>query len=241
MRISKNHPNRSLHNWLIYNIGDRFLKKYVHLYTGDLFDLGCGESPYRDFFLNYARSYTGVDWVDSYHNTSADIAADLNMPFPIESDVADCVVSLSVLEHLYEPQNMLNESFRILKPGGNLIIQVPWQWWIHEAPHDYFRYTPYGLRHMLGKAGFVDIDIDAQSGCFTTLFIKLNYFTRRFVRGPKVARLLILAALTPMWYLNQKLAPLLDKLDRNWFLESSGYYVLAKKPPIWKGSIDAIT
>ncbi|SDU08287.1 methyltransferase domain-containing protein [Halopseudomonas salegens] len=229
MKISKNHHNRKLHNWLAYDIGDQFLIKYVDRYNGTLYDLGCGESPYKDFFLTYADRYVGVDWTGSLHNTKADIAADLNKPFPIESDVADTIVSLSVLEHLCEPQNMLDEAFRILKPGGNIVLQVPWQWWIHEAPYDFFRYTPYGLKYMLEKAGFRDILVEAQSGFFSMWILKANYFSRRLIKGPKPLRWLIGAILSVIWFVNQKTAPLLDKLDRNWDLETSGYYVTARK------------
>ncbi len=230
MKVSKKHSNRGLHNWLAYNIGDDFLKKKPYLYKGIIYDLGCGEAPYRDFFLKYADRYVGVDWAGSFHDTKADVAADLNKPVPIESEVADTVVSLSVMEHLCEPQNMLNEAHRILKPGGNIILQAPWQWWIHEAPYDFFRYSPYGLKYMFEKAGFTDIVIDPQSGFFTTWIMKFNYFTKRFVRGPKLAKAIALIALLPFWTIGQWVAPLLDKLDRNWSLESSGYFVTAKKP-----------
>lgn len=227
--ISQNHPNRKAHNWLAYEIGDRFLQKYSHLYKGVLYDLGCGESPYRGFFLNHAGSYTGVDWAGSLHDTKADVAADLNKPFPISSGVADTVVSLSVLEHLCEPQNMLSEAFRILKPGGHIVLQVPWQWWIHEAPYDFFRYTPYGLKYLFEKAGFTDVAVEPQAGFFTMWVLKMNYFSARFIRGPKPLRWLIRGGLTPIWYLAQKVAPFLDKLDRRWELETSGYFVTAKK------------
>ena len=228
--ISRNHSNRRAHNWLIYNIGDRFLLKNTRHYKGVLYDLGCGESPYRDFFLRHARQYIGVDWAGSYHDTKADIAADLNNPLPIGSEVADTVISLSVLEHLCEPQVMLNEAFRILKPDGGIVLQVPWQWWIHEAPYDFFRYTPYGLKYLFEKAGFVNIVVEPQAGFFSTAILKLNYFTSRFIRGPRLLRWLLKAGLLPFWYLGQKVAPLLDKLDCNWALETSGYYVTARKP-----------
>jgi SAM-dependent methyltransferase len=228
--ISYSHSNRRAHNWLIYDISDRFLQKHANYYHGVLYDLGCGESPFRDFFLRYAQQYVGVDWAGSNHATKADIAADLNKPIPVESEVADTVVSLSVMEHLCEPQVMLNEAFRILKPGGGIVLQVPWQWWIHEAPYDFFRYSPYGLKYLFGKAGFVDVVVEPQSGFFTMWLLKMNYFSLRFVRGPKPLRWMIKAGLIPFWYLGQKLAPLLDKLDRNWAAEASGYYVTARKP-----------
>lgn len=230
MMLSKNHSNRRAHNWLIYDIGDRFLQKNVKYFKGVLYDLGCGESPFRDFFLQYSQQYVGVDWAGSYHDTRADIAADLNKPLPVESEAADTVVSLSVMEHLCEPQMMLDEAFRILKPGGAIVLQVPWQWWIHEAPYDFFRYTPYGLKYMFDKAGFSDFSVEPQAGFFTTMVLKWNYFTNRLVRGPKAIRWLIKAGLLPFWYFGQKVAPLMDKLDRNWAAETSGFYVTAIKP-----------
>jgi len=230
MKISQRHLNRQANNWLVYDIGDRSLQEHSQYYKGVLYDLGAGESPYKDFFLRYADQYVSVDLAGSYNVAKADIAADLNKPLPIESGVADTVVSLSVMEHLCEPQMMLNEAFRMLKPGGALVLQVPWQWWIHEAPNDYFRYTPYGLRYMFGKAGFVDIQVKPQSGFFTMWILKFNYFTLRFVRGPKLLRWLMKGCLIPLWFIGQVLAPLLDKLDKNWEAEASGYFVIARKP-----------
>lgn len=228
--ISQKHSNRRDYNWLIYNIGDRLLKKNIDNYIGVLYDLGCGESPFREFFMQHVQQYVAVDWAESYHDSKPDITADLNHPLPIESGVADTVVSLSVLEHLYEPQMMVNEAFRILKNGGRIILQVPWQCWIHEAPYDYFRYTPYGIKYMFKKAGFVDVMVEPQSGFFTMWILKMNYFTLRFIRGPRPLRWAIKAVLRPLWFVGQKAAPLLDKLDRDWELETSGYFVTARKP-----------
>ena len=116
--ISGKHKNRLLHNWLAYDISDRLLIKSIPLYKGVLYDLGAGESPYKDFFLLHAEEYVAVDWSASYHDTKVDITADLNEPLPINAEVADTIVSISVLEHLCEPQLMLNEAFRILKEDG---------------------------------------------------------------------------------------------------------------------------
>jgi SAM-dependent methyltransferase len=228
--ISKKHPNRGAHNWLIYKVCDRFLQKFAANYKGTLYDLGAGESPYKDFFLQYAQQYIAVDWAGSIHNTKVDIAADLNQPLPIASEVADTVVALSVMEHLCEPQTMLFEAFRILKPGGAMVLQVPWQWSIHEAPYDFFRYTPYGLKYLFDKAGFTEVMIEPQTGFFTMWVLKFNYFSLRLLRGPKLMRLVTKGLLLTIWYTVQKAAPCLDRLDHNWTAESTGYFVTAKKP-----------
>lgn len=229
-RPSEKHPNRQAHNWLAYNIGDRFLQKYIRLYKGTIFDFGCGEAPYKDFFLKYADQYIGIDWADSFHYTKADIIADLNKILPTKSAVADTVTSISLIEHLCEPQTMLNEAFRILKSGGYLILQVPWQWLTHEEPYDYFRYTPYGLKYVFTKAGFVDVYVEPSSGFFSMFILKFNYFTVRYIKGPKLIRWIIKAVFIPIWFIGQLLAPFLDKFDRNWSYETIGYYITARKP-----------
>jgi SAM-dependent methyltransferase len=226
---SDNHNNKKPWNWLVYKNNDLFLNKYTQLYKGNLYDLGCGARTYEPYFLQFADRYVGLDWGASVHDLKADIVADLNKPLPVDSNCADSIVCLSVLEHLCEPQNLLNEAYRMLKPGASIILQVPWQWWIHEAPYDFFRYTPYGLKYMFEKAGFKQIEVEPMCGFFSMWFVKMNYFSLRFIKGPRIFRGIKKAIFLPFWYIGQKIAPTLDKLDKNWAAESQGYYVVAKK------------
>ena len=227
---SKMHSNRKLYNWLIYDIGDKFLNKYSNYYKGCLVDLGCGEAPYREYFLQFADKYVGVDWASSYHNIAADVISDLNEKIDLPDEYADTIISLAVMEHLKEPKTFLSEAYRILKKGGVIILQVPFQWWVHEAPYDYFRFTPYGLKYLLENAGFKDIHIEPMNGFFTMWLLKFNYFTLRFISGPKIVKGFIKALLIPLWTVNQIIAPYLDKLlDKNWELETAGYFVIARK------------
>lgn len=228
-KLMKIHPNNSWKNWLLYKQAEKYLQKFSSNYGSVIYDLGCGEMPYKDFFLQFADKYVGVDWSGTFHQLKADIISDLNKPLPIESQIADTVVSFSVIEHLSEPQTMLNEAYRILKPGGTMILQVPWQWWVHEAPYDYFRFSPHGLKYLFEKAGFKEITVEPAAGFFTMWFLKFNYFTSRFIWGPRILKIMIKSALVPIWYLLQLLAPLLDKLDRNWAAEAPGYWVIARK------------
>lgn len=102
-------------------------------------------------------------------------------------------------------------------------------WWIHEAPHDYFRYTPYGLKYMFEKAGYKDIHIQPTTGFFTMWFLKMNYFSLKWIKGSKIRKTFTKAFLIPFWYTSQKLAPWLDSKHRGWSLESAGFFVVAKK------------
>lgn len=226
--VSVNHPNRSAHNWLVYNIGDKYLVRFTSLYKGILCDLGAGEAPYRDFFLKHADHYVSIDWPESDHSVNVDISANLNKDIPLKASSVDTIVSLSVMEHLCEPQQFLYESHRILKSNGHIILQVPFMWWVHEAPNDYFRYTKYGLEHMLHKAGFDNIEIYPQSGFWVMWVVKFNYQSRRLIRGPWLMRKLISGLLRGIWAIDQRIAPW---LDRFWKCEGEtiGYFVVAEK------------
>lgn len=217
------------HNWLALKSNNEDVRKHLPLMKGVVYDLGCGKRPYEKDILTVAERYVGVDWVNTLHGLQADIAADLNQPLPIQAGVADTVVAFQVLEHLYEPQIMLGEAYRILKPRGRFFLSVPFQWWVHEAPYDFFRYTCYGLEYALKKAGFVDILVKADGGFWSMWFLKLNYQTARLIRGPHLLCCLVRGFLIPFWWLNLTIAPLLDRVwpsDE----ETSGYYVSARKP-----------
>lgn len=224
------HPNRAPHNWLVYEHEEDFLRSAVPFYRGVVYDLGCGLAPYRDFFLSHASGYVGVDWAASQHDPYADVVASLDGPLPIADGAAGTVVCLSVLEHLPRPWVALAEAYRILEPGGALVLTVPFQWWIHEAPADYYRYTPYGLRHLLEQAGFEVLSIEPSGGYFTAAALKFNYFTRRFLDGRPRARWLRRAVLLPLWTGGQYLAPLLDeRLDSAPARETHSYMAIARK------------
>lgn len=228
MKISQNHSNRKPHNWILYDIGDKWLFDLKEFYKGNLYDLGCGEMPYKDWLLNCVDSYTGVDWGSTLHELKADVLADLNKPLPIESEVADTVLSLSVMEHLCEPQVFLNEAYRILKPNGTMVLQVPFMWWVHEAPYDFYRYTSYGLHYMFEKAGFKAIEIYPTTGFWVMWTLKFNYQSTRLIRGPWPFRKLTSLLLRVIWSINQRITPLLDSYWKGEG-ETAGYFVVAEK------------
>jgi SAM-dependent methyltransferase len=196
---------------------------------GTVVDLGCGTAPFREEILMHAREYIGVDWTNTPHASRATVVADLNGTLPFDDGMADHIVSLEVIEHLAEPTVMLREAARILRPGGQLTLSAPFQWWEHEAPWDYQRFTRHGLRYQLEKAGFVDIEVRNTTGFWSMWCLKLNYQLARVPRGPGWVRALLRAPLIAFWWLNQAIAPMLDRVwpeER----ETAGYFVTARKP-----------
>lgn len=221
--------DKTSHNWLLVAINNEQVRKRLGLMKGRVYDLGCGTRPYEDDIIAAGATYVGVDWSNTLHGLRAEVVADLNRPLPIEDGAADIVVSFQVLEHLSEPLVMLSEALRILKPGGRIFLAVPFQWHVHEAPYDFFRYTNFGLKHLFGKAGFSNIHVEAVSGFWVTWALKFNYQTMRYIRGPCAARLVARGLLSAVWFATQNVARVLDRLDRN-ENETAGYFVSAMKP-----------
>ena len=146
-------PERFMVNHIaaVYN---EFIPKYC---SGVLADIGCGDLPMYGYYKSFVSDVIAVDWANSLHkNEHLDITADLNAPpIPGLSDNSvDCIICSDVLEHLYKPCELLSDLNRILKPGGKLLLNVPFLYYVHEAPYDYHRYTIYALRRMFADTGF---------------------------------------------------------------------------------------
>ncbi len=211
------------HNWLVHYLHNKAFRKNTDLIKGTVVDLGCGTAPYRNDVLEYADKYIGVDWSNSMHDVKPDVVADLSKKFPFEDSFADTLISFQVLEHLPTPQLYLRECHRILKKGGVLLLSVPFQWRVHEAPYDYFRYTRYGLEYMFREAGFHNFEITELGGFWYTWLLKLNYFTAtKFAPGP------LKYLFFPWWFINQVLALLFDRIITS-KQEAGAYFTIVKK------------
>ncbi|UXA14949.1 class I SAM-dependent methyltransferase [Mycobacterium sp. SMC-8] len=133
---------------------------------GDLADLGCGKAPLLGAYKRYSDSVLLVDWESSEHpNPLLDIALDLNQPLTaIDSASVDTVLLSDVLEHIREPAGLLLEIARILRPGGHLLMNVPFTYRLHEQPHDYYRYTSHALEYLTMAAGLEVVELSVLGG-----------------------------------------------------------------------------
>ena len=132
---------------------------------GVLIDMGCGKAPYFGIYRNLVSESIGVDWESSLHGSDqVDIACDLNERIALPDSIADTVLCTDVLEHLFRPQRAWNEIARILKPGGKAIVGVPFLYWVHEAPHDYHRYTSFALKGYATQAALEVEALEAVGG-----------------------------------------------------------------------------
>jgi SAM-dependent methyltransferase len=165
---------------LVHIIHDSSLKKVLNIYAkGILIDIGCGEKPYQTLTKGKVIAHIGLDHPGSLHsNTHVDLLATAYQT-GIEKNSVDTILSTVVIEHLERPQEAIKEMFRILKPGGYMILTAPLFWHIHEEPRDFYRYTKYGLKHLLTNAGFDIIEIKPLSGFIVTFSQELIYFLKQ--------------------------------------------------------------
>jgi SAM-dependent methyltransferase len=132
---------------------------------GVLLELGSGALPYYALYRDRVDTVWCLDWPQSLHlQPHADLWCDLNAGIPLGSGLADTLILADVLEHIYRPQALLSDMHRVLRPGGVALLNTPFMYWVHEAPHDYFRYTPHALERMAREAGFEVLRLDAVGG-----------------------------------------------------------------------------
>jgi SAM-dependent methyltransferase len=139
-----------------------FLPKYA---TGKLADLGCGNAPFYLVYKDLVSENICVDWPNTGHkNQYLDVECDLNQPLPFSTDEFDTIVISEVLEHIANPELIWKEMARILKPGGKILLSVPFLYKIHEAPYDYFRYTRFALENFANKNNLQVLELKTFGG-----------------------------------------------------------------------------
>jgi SAM-dependent methyltransferase len=175
---------------------ERSLRAVAPQAHGRLLDVGCGDKPYEAWFRPYVRSYIGVEHAAAFGGTSASGRAGPDVVYgggtlPFRDGAFDTVLSVQVLEHTPRPAILMAEMSRVLTPGGLLILTAPFQFRLHEQPHDYFRYSPHGLRQLCEDAGLEVFETVQQGSLWTVLGHKLNsYLSFRVARLGQLAQLM---------------------------------------------------
>ena len=142
---------------------------------GVVLDVGCGAQPYRHLVPPEA-TYQAIDYA------GADQHFGYSMPdttyyqgdrWPVADASVDVVLCTEALEHVPEPAVFLAEAARSLKPGGRLLLTVPFAARWHYIPHDYWRFTPSGLQRLLSAAGFERVAVFARGNVLTVACYKV--------------------------------------------------------------------
>jgi SAM-dependent methyltransferase len=133
---------------------------------GQMLDVGCGSKPYEHFFE--VDRHIGIDWSNSLQCLEVDAFATAEA-LPFADCVFDSVLCTEVLEHLRHPQTAIREMTRVLKPGGHLIVSVPFIHELHEEPFDFLRFTSFGLLSRVEEAGLIPMLLRHRGGYMMVL------------------------------------------------------------------------
>jgi SAM-dependent methyltransferase len=210
-------------NWLVWRIGRKHVSSVAHLARGRALDIGCGEMPMRSVFTGKVDSIIGLDHPRMLHPEDRVQIFGTALSLPLRTGAFDTAICFQVLEHVPEPEILLREAHRVLAPGGHLILTAPHIWNEHEIPHDYFRYTRYGLTHLFRKAGFEVVEVRPMAGYFVTAGARFCYFLAHFDRrGFQVL-------VRPLYFLVQAASMLLDRIYCD-TTESWNFLAVGRKP-----------
>lgn len=91
------------------------------------------------------------------------------------ADCFDVVLSIQVLEHVFDPIAMVDEMLRVLRPGGVLIVLVPQTSNLHLLPHHYYNFTPYWVREVFRRRNQSLLSLQLLGGSWSTIASRLFY------------------------------------------------------------------
>lgn len=156
LMASRNQQEMGIPSRLIAGIVAKLYEVNIPAHVkGRLIDLGCGKVPLYEAYKSYITENICVDWQNTLHrNEYLDYECDLTQRLPFAEGEFNTIILSDVLEHIPHPEALWQEMGRILAPHGKVLLNVPFFYWLHEVPFDYYRYTEHALRRFAESAGF---------------------------------------------------------------------------------------
>jgi SAM-dependent methyltransferase len=199
LKLTRSNINGYFNDFSIYS----FLKNNLHELNGKVLDIGCGKMHFKKIIESSpkVKEYIGLDLEPGKFNYSskADIYWD-GVTMPIPDNSIDSSILFEVIEHCENPNIVISEAYRVLKPGGTILFSSPFLYQLHGIPNDHQRFTPFGLESAMKRNGFKDIKIipsgswDASLGQMFSIWI-----TRRPM--PSIVRKILSLSFVPIFQL----------------------------------------
>lgn len=128
-----------------------WLRAHCRDVKGVVLSIGSGRDDDRegDFYRNYFPNASSYTTSEPFPEFDCDLLLDVRHMPEVAEGSYDCVYCSGVLEHVDDFQSGLDEITRVLKPGGILLLGLPFRQPIHMGEHDFWRFTEHGIRFLL--------------------------------------------------------------------------------------------
>ncbi len=159
---------------------ERFLRSHMAELNGTLLDIGAGYAPYRELLTtppSRVDTYTTLDLPGNPYQPPDVLWNGVTMPF--EDASVDCALATELFEHCPDPELVMREAHRVLKPSGFMLLTVPFLWPLHCVPGDEYRFTPFALERHLRGAGFAGVELSPLGGWNASLAQMLGLWAAR--------------------------------------------------------------
>ncbi len=117
-----------------------------------ILEIGAGIGNSHSLLIPHSAYVT----MDICSKATPDIIGDA-FSLPFRDAIFDRIIMTEVLEHCYEPKEVIKECYRVIKNGGVLILSTRFVYPIHDAPSDYYRFTENCLERLLADFSSVKI------------------------------------------------------------------------------------
>ena len=124
----------------------------------------------------------GFDVYRSAHTTFVADAHDI----PLADGSVSAVWVQAVLEHVLEPATVVQEIWRVLRPGGVVYAETPFMQQVHEGAYDFTRFTHGGHRWLFRR--FAELDSGVVAGPGTQLSWSIDHAVRSLTRSPLLGK-----------------------------------------------------
>lgn len=212
----------------------RDLRDELGQVRGRVLDIGCGAQIYRDLVPAEA-AYRGIDTIDAKARFGYDVPDTHYFEgecWGLEDGSFDVALCTEVLEHIDAPAAFLARTARVLRPGGLLLLTVPFAARWHFIPYDYWRYTPSSLNMLLTAAGFAEVRVQARGNpltvaCYKVMALQLMLLFGSDTGGPGPVKRVLGVVLLPLLGAVACVANATMRAD--WGDDCLGYTVIARR------------